>query len=91
MRITRLAVLCSIIPSAAVAEWCEPPVAPELTSAELAQEFRDEFNEEFNSYFRDATTYLACLDTERGRVFEEIQITVERYDRFLTDRAHWDR
>ena len=77
-------------PGVATAEWCDPPIVPELTTPELAQEYREEFKDEFDQYFRDASRYTACLDAERTRIWEEMQITAQRYNRFLKDSATWD-
>lgn len=76
-------------PSIAYAEWCDPPIAPMLTTLKLAQDFREEFKAEFEQYFRDASAYTACLDAERVRIFDEMQNTANRYDRFLSDSADW--
>lgn len=72
------------------AEWCDPPIAPDPTTLELARDFREEFKAEFDQYFKDASLYTACLDAERVRIFEEMQNTVLRYDKFLTDSATWE-
>ena len=40
-----------LAPAAAHAEWCDPPIAPELTTPELARDFRNEFAAEFEQYF----------------------------------------
>lgn len=84
-----LALLAVFSPGAAFAEWCNPPIAPAPTTAELAHDFREEFKDEFDRYFRDASRYTACLDAERVRVFQEMQITTQRYERFLNDSAKW--
>ena len=84
-----LATLAVVSPAMAVAEWCDPPIAPTPTTPELAHDFREEFKDEFDQYFRDASLYTACLDAERVRVFQEMQITTQRYERFLTDSAKW--
>ena len=76
-------------PGAALAEWCNPPIAPAPTTAELAHDFREEFKDEFDWYFRDASLYTACLDAERVRVFQEVQITTQRYGQFLNDSPKW--
>lgn len=86
-----IAVLTILGPGIAHAEWCDPPIAPQLTDMELAKEFRDEFYDEFNQYFRDASQYTACLDAERARVWEEMRITGQRYERFLTDSKTWNK
>ncbi|WP_223427825.1 hypothetical protein [Tateyamaria pelophila] len=85
--IAALTILC---PGSAYAEWCDPPIAPELTTTELAKDFREEFKDEFTQYFRDASQYTACLDAERARIWEEMQFTVQRYERFLNDSKNWD-
>ena len=74
----------------ACAEWCDPPITPMLTTPELAKEFREEFKGEFDQYFRAASEYAACLDTERARIFEEMQFTAQRYERFLNDSENWE-
>jgi hypothetical protein len=84
-----LALLAVFSPGAAFAEWCDPPIAPAPTTAELAHNLRQEFKDEFDRYFRDASLYTACLDAERVRVFKEMQITAQRYERFLNDSAKW--
>jgi len=43
-----LAMLALISPGAAFAEWCDPPIAPTPTTAELAHDFREEFKDEFD-------------------------------------------
>lgn len=68
-----------------------PPIAPPLTSEDLAREFRVEFKEDFESYFSDAQTYLRCLDDERQEVMEELNATIIRYDRFLNDSKIWGK
>lgn len=78
-------------PSAAVAEWCDPPIPPAPTSEALAREFREEFNDQFDQYFRAASRYTTCLDSERGRVVEEMRETALRYERLLDDSAEWGR
>jgi hypothetical protein len=85
-----LALLAAVSPGAAFAEWCDPPIAPAPTTPELAHDFREEFKDEFDRYFRDASLYTACLDAERVRVFKEMQITAQRYERFLNDSAKWN-
>ena len=85
-----IAALAALGPGYAHAEWCDPPIAPTLTEAELAKEFREEFKAEFDQYFRDASLYTACLDAERARIFEEMQLTAQRYERFLNDAESWD-
>jgi hypothetical protein len=85
-----LALLAFFSPRAAFAEWCDPPIAPTPTTPELAHDFREEFKDEFDRYFRDASRYTACLDAERVRVFQEMQITTQRYERFLNDSAKWN-
>ena len=82
-----VAMLAVVSPAAAFAEWCDPPIAPTPTTSELAHDFREEFKDEFDQYFRDASLYTACLDAERVRVFQEMQITTQRYERFLNDSA----
>lgn len=72
------------------AEWCDPPVAPVLTTQELAKEFREEFKTEFDQYFRDASRYTECLDAERARIFEEMTATAHRLARFLDDAEDWE-
>jgi hypothetical protein len=84
-----LAVLGLVSPGAAFAEWCDPPIAPTPTMSELAHDFREEFKDEFDRYFRDASLYTACLDAERVRVFQKMQITTQRYEQFLNDSAKW--
>ncbi|MEP3329256.1 hypothetical protein [Sedimentitalea sp.] len=76
-------------PGVVSAQWCDPPVAPELTTIELAKDFREEFKAEFTQYFRDASQYTACLDAERTRIWEEMQFTAQRYERFLNDSKSW--
>jgi len=88
-RLVILAMLAVVSPAAAFAEWCDPPIAPTPTTPELAHDFREEFKDEFDQYFRDASLYTACLDAERVRVFQEMQITTQRYERFLNDSAKW--
>ena len=78
-----LAMLASVCPGVTFAEWCDSPIAPTPTTPELAHDFREEFNDEFDRYFRDASLYTACLDAERAKVFQEMQITTQRYERFL--------
>lgn len=85
-----VAAIAAFGPGIAAAEWCDPPIAPELTTPELAQEYREEFKGEFDQYFRDASRYTACLDAERTRIFEEMQITAQRYERFLDDARTWE-
>jgi len=82
--------LYAIAATAASAEWCDPPIAPTPTTPELAKDFREEFKAEFDQYFRDAPQYVACLDRERTRIFDEMEFTVQRYDRFLSDKNQWD-
>ncbi|MCF7701926.1 hypothetical protein [Loktanella sp. M215] len=88
-RLVILAMLAVVSPVAACAEWCDPPIAPTPTTPELAHDFREEFKDEFDQYFRDASLYTACLDAERVRVFQEMQNTTQRYERFLNDSAKW--
>ena len=84
-----LTTLAVVSPAMAFADWCDPPIAPTPTTPELARDFREEFKDEFDQYFRDASLYTACLDAERVRVFQEMQITTQRYERFLNDSAKW--
>ena len=88
-RLSILALMAVVSPGLAFAEWWNPPIAPAPTTAELAHDFREEFKDEFDHYFRDASRYIACLDAERVRVFHEMQITTQRYERFLNDSATW--
>lgn len=74
-----LAVL-ALCPFMAVAQWCDPLVPPTPTSEVLAREFREEFNGQFDRYFSNASRYTTCLDTEQGRVFEEMRATALRYE-----------
>ena len=67
------------------AAFCDPPVPPPPTDLEMAKEFRDEFKFEFEQYFQDAQEYLRCIEQERTDVLAEIQNTIDRYNRFLTD------
>ena len=89
-RTTPIFALVLAIPTSAFAEWCDPPIAPSLTNTDLAREFREEFKAEFDQYFLDASRYTACLDTERTRIFVEMQSTASRYERFLEDSAQWE-
>ncbi len=84
-----LAFLALVSPTIALAEWCDPPIAPTPTTPELARDFREEFKAEFDQYFRDASAYIACLDAERQRIFLEMQNTTQRYERFLNDSTEW--
>jgi hypothetical protein len=84
-----LVLLAVFSPGATFADWCDPPIAPAPTTTELAHDFREEFKDEFDRYFRDASLYTACLDAERVRVFQEMQITTQGYERFLNDSAKW--
>lgn len=84
-----IAALTIVGPGIAYAEWCDPPIAPEMTTMELAKDFREEFKTEFDQYFRDASQYTACLDAERERIFEEMRFTAQRYERFLNDSKNW--
>ena len=84
-----IAALAISRPGVVAAEWCDPPVAPELTTIELAKDFREEFKAEFTQYFREASQYTACLDAERTRIWEEMQFTAQRYERFLNDSKNW--
>lgn len=81
--------LLLFLPNFSWAEWCDPPVAPTLTTPEMAKEFREEFKTEFNQYFRDASLYVTCLDAERVRIFAEMENTALRYHRFLRDAEGW--
>lgn len=85
-----IAVLAVVGPGYASAEWCDPPIVPMLTEAELAKEFREEFKAEFDQYFREASLYTACLDAERARIFEEMNMIAQRYERFLNDAENWE-
>ena len=86
-----LAALLTVLGSSpACAEWCDPPIAPMLTTPGLAREFREEFKGEFDQYFRAASQYAACLDAERARIFEEMRFTAQRYERFLNDSENWE-
>lgn len=81
--------LCLVtVPGVALA-FCDPPIAPALTSEDLAREFRDEFRQDFEQYFRDAQSYMRCLEKERTEVMAEINETAARYDRFIKDSQHW--
>lgn len=85
------AILIAVSSSAALADWCDPPTAPPITTLELAHEFREEFKDEFDQYFRNASVYAACLDAERVRIFEEMKNTAQRYERFLEDSQLWEQ
>lgn len=80
----------AFVPTAAVAQWCDPPIPPLPTSEGVAREFREEFKAQFDDYFRAASRYTTCLEDERTRVIEEMRETAGRYDRFLYDSAEWD-
>lgn len=71
--------------------FCDPPIAPALTSEDLAREFREEFRQDFEQYFSDAQTYMRCLEEERSEVMAEINETAARYDRFLKDSQQWQK
>lgn len=75
--------------SSAVQAFCDPPVAPPRTSADVAREYQEEFRQEFEYYFSDAQRYMRCLELERTNVMDDIQDTAERYDRFLKDSDTW--
>lgn len=77
------------MPGAAIAQWCDPPIAPPPTAADVAMEFREEFKAEFDQYFQDASRYTTCLEDERSRIIEEMRVTAERYERFLQDSQNW--
>lgn len=70
---------------AASADTCLPPIPPPKTSQQNAFTYAVEFNDEFEQYFRTASEYLICLQSEYSRVFAEIDVTAKRYDRFLID------
>lgn len=80
--------LLASLPFPAMA-FCDPPIAPPLTSEELAREYQSEFRQDFEQYFSDAQTYLRCLEDERAEVMAEISDTAVRYDRFIKDSQHW--
>ncbi|WP_371171622.1 hypothetical protein [Aliiroseovarius sp. 2305UL8-7] len=88
MRFAPTLILAAVLPSVGLA-FCNPPIAPALTSEELAREFRAEFRHDFEQYFSDAQEYLQCLDEERSEVMTEISETAARYDRFLKDSQNW--
>lgn len=82
-------IIAAFLPHAASA-FCDPPIAPALTTEALAREYRDEFRQDFEQYFSDAQTYMRCLDEERSEVMLEISDVAARYDRFLRDSEHWE-
>lgn len=77
-----------LLPSAAFA-YCDPPIAPAMTSEALAREYRDEFQHDFELYFYAAEDYLRCLEIKRTEVIAEISETVSRYERFMKDSRTW--
>lgn len=79
-----------LVPSGAVAQWCDPPIPPLPTSESVAHEFREEFKAQFDRYFRAASHYTTCLEDERTRAIEEMRETAQRYERFLEDSAGWN-
>ncbi len=69
--------------------FCDPPIAPPLTSEALAREYQEEFRQGFEAYFSEAQAYLRCLEAERSEVMLEINETAARYNRFLKDSQNW--
>lgn len=77
------------LPQSAIA-YCDPPIAPPMTSEDLAREYREEFKQDFEVYFLEAQSYLRCFDEERGQVMRELSETAVRYERFLNDSRQWE-
>lgn len=90
MRLTLLAqVGAFLIPVPALA-FCDPPIAPSMTTEAMARDYKDEFRDEFEQYFSDAQNYFKCLEEERHEVMAEINETAFRYKKFLEDSDTWE-
>lgn len=83
------ALLSTMMPLPALA-FCDPPIAPTLTSEKLAREFREEFRQDFETYFKNAEDYLRCLEIERSEIMVELRYMAARYNRFLNDSRKWE-
>lgn len=66
---------------------CLPPSVP-MTDlpALMLQHYRAEIAAEFESYFRVVSDYLACLDAERTRAFDEARGAATTHARLLASQ-----
>lgn len=54
--------------------------------APTLQQYRAEIAAEFESYFRVVSDYLACLDAERTRTFDEARSAAATHARLLASQ-----
>lgn len=70
--------------SAATAEPCVAPIHPYVPDdAAAVVEFANLIRRDFEDYIQDIQLYFQCLDTERGRAFEEARQVSQEYGVFL--------
>lgn len=72
------------IPGPVLAESCFAPSRPFLPSdSQAVRDYADVIRGDFEDYIQDIQSYFRCLDSERGRAFEEAREVSEDYGRFL--------
>ena len=77
-----LLVLAQISP--ATAEPCVAPIRPYVPdNAAAVVEYANLIRRDFEAYIQDVQLYFQCLDTERGRAFEEARQVSQEYGAFL--------
>ncbi|MEO9739384.1 MAG: hypothetical protein ABJO09_20795 [Hyphomicrobiales bacterium] len=69
--------------SAATAEPCVAPIRPYVPDdAAAVVEFGNLIRRDFEDYIHNVQFYFHCLDTERGRAFEEARQVSQQYGAF---------
>ena len=72
------------VPGPVLAESCFAPSRPFLPSdSQAVRDYADVIRGDFEDYIQDIQSYFRCLDSERGRAFEEAREVSEDYGRFL--------
>ncbi len=76
--------LLACIPGPVLAESCFAPPRPFLPNdSQAVRDYADVIRGDFEDYIQDIQSYFRCLDSERGRAFEEAREVSEDYGRFL--------
>jgi len=89
LRLTRLLplqamVLLICVPGPVLAESCFAPSRPFVPSdSQSVRDYAEIIRGDFEDYIQDIQSYFRCLDSERGRAFEEAREVSEDYGRFL--------
>lgn len=70
--------------SAAMATGCVPPEKPFVPAEpQVIERYEDQLRDDFERYLTEIAVYIACLDEERRRAFEESKGVTKAYRLFL--------